>query len=103
MDGKGRNSAATSVSTTAVGPTHRLTGKPPIRPISTRWRQKWRQRNRGGKPLRKCPEPVQKNLTSSLLLGAVSHALFGEIPSMAPGVRLIGLFIRHIGMDDWPI
>ena len=31
--------------TTAVGPTHRLTGKPPIRPTSTRWRQKWRQRN----------------------------------------------------------
>lgn len=45
--------------------TRRVTGKPPIRPTSTsRCPKRWR-RSRGGKPLRKRPEPVQIDRTAS--------------------------------------
>ena len=52
-------------STTVGGRIHRLTGKPPIRFTSTRrHRFRW-QRNQGGNPPKKCPEPVQTNRTTS--------------------------------------
>jgi putative transposase len=46
-------SAATSDSTTAAAPIRCLTGKPPIRPTSTRRRHTRRRHNPNGKPLRK--------------------------------------------------
>ena len=58
-------SAAISASTTAAAHIHRLTGKRPIRPTSTSRCPKRRRHNRGGKPLRKRPEPVQTNRTTS--------------------------------------
>jgi hypothetical protein len=53
-------------STTAAARIHRLTGKPRIRPTSTcRQPKRWRH-NRGGKPLRKRPQHVQTNRTTSI-------------------------------------
>lgn len=43
----------------------RLRGKLPIRPTSTSRCPKRQRHNRGGKPLRKCPEPAQINRTTS--------------------------------------
>ncbi|MFT7183173.1 MAG: hypothetical protein ACI87T_003565, partial [Planctomycetota bacterium] len=56
-----------SASTTAGGPTRRLTGKPPIRPDSTRRRPKRPRRERGGNPPKKHPEVVQPNRATSMI------------------------------------
>lgn len=58
-------SAAISASTTAAARIHHFTGKPRIRPTSTsQCPKRWRH-NRGGKPLRKGPAPVQIKRTTS--------------------------------------
>lgn len=60
-------SAAIWASTTAVARIHRLTGKPPIRLISTCRSWKRLQRNQGGNPLRKRPATVQTNRATSFV------------------------------------
>ena len=58
-------SGATSASTIPAAHVHRLTAKPQIRLTSTRCcRFRW-QHNQGGNPLKKRPEPVQINRTTS--------------------------------------
>ena len=52
-------------STMDDAPIYRLTAERPIKPTSTRCCPTWQQRNRGGKPLRKRPDPLQTNRTTS--------------------------------------
>lgn len=63
-----RELVAISASITAAVRIRRLTGEPPIRPTPTSlYPKRWR-RNQGGKPLRKRPEPVQINRTTSVVI-----------------------------------
>ncbi|QEU09308.1 DUF427 domain-containing protein [Paracoccus yeei] len=55
-----------------------MTAKPPIRPTSTRRHPKRRRHNRGGKPLRKRPEPVQSNRTTSKGTAQYFHLRVGD-------------------------